>query len=979
MKRKGFPCIEFDAYTGFLNEFVHCIQFHKASRIAFLRGPENQLFSNDRFRAYLEALKVCKLPFDPLLVSDPFEWEEGAKALGQLVFERNLIPGKDFDTLSCDSDLLMSDAEKILETRGIVIPRDLRILGFDNSNERHRFEVPCPSVTMPIKQMALLSYSMLEEMLETGTVTGPDIILPSELVNCRSCGGEDSLGGVGNAQSLFATRAEFLQWISHTFKISEALMQQDILPLFDLAERFTPKDTSLEEEIIHRMKNLSYRFFSAGGDPSRIAETLTWFELFFANDAFKQNLSTQIREVMLKARDLVSNGHAYALLVQKKKLNSLEYDLLCVRSMDSLFGVLEKHLPSLGVEQCYLVMYHDGKQSRFVGGYDGNRVFGKEELFDRELLLPLSLFASLNQGVFVLEPLFKENQALGYLVIQTTTFEGSLMEGLRTILSSTLKGVFFLEAANKAKEQAEQAQRSRDEFFVNVSDSLKDPLDTMLQFFVRLKEKALADSEVKKSMETIEDLIAKAKHVLDLTLSLTGGLELDNRIFDSSSLLREFLVEGKTLYEGSFDLPAIYADRKRLLQVFSIIQDRILCDGGTCRAMTEIGKEGFQLSFGSSLEGWKSELYKQDPGFSLAERIILMSGGSFAYRGNEVCLCLPWPSMEGGLPVLDAKPFALSYYIVEDVTCLLPDNLSTLGLVECYKASDIGRKGLIPFPMHSIVYDARKGELESQLALQVLKRDPVASTLPFICLGCPDGYETIDSAFKSLGLMPEGGNLYVLGDLPPGLSSLVSPDLLVRISSFEEFKELATKRLPSLIISDTCDVELFERIRKGSVGSAVPLVIVKETWGESEVERLYHLPNILIANTSVATSQEFYSRLTDLFCGGELLPPLTGVLVKRAVVFLSGHATSQISRWQLAEAVNVSEDYLTRIFRKETGLSPWDYLKWHRIYIATNLLRQTGLTINEVASQAGFQDQAYFCRVFKKIKGFSPGTVRSKK
>ena len=107
-----------------------------------------------------------------------------------------------------------------------------------------------------------------------------------------------------------------------------------------------------------------------------------------------------------------------------------------------------------------------------------------------------------------------------------------------------------------------------------------------------------------------------------------------------------------------------------------------------------------------------------------------------------------------------------------------------------------------------------------------------------------------------------------------------------------------------------------------------------------------------------------------------MLPPLTGALVKRAIAFLNRHACSQISRWQIADSVNISEDYLTRIFKKDMGISPWDYLNRYRIQLAMTLLRTSGKTINEVASETGFQDQAYFCRVFKKIVGVAPGKVR---
>ena len=103
---------------------------------------------------------------------------------------------------------------------------------------------------------------------------------------------------------------------------------------------------------------------------------------------------------------------------------------------------------------------------------------------------------------------------------------------------------------------------------------------------------------------------------------------------------------------------------------------------------------------------------------------------------------------------------------------------------------------------------------------------------------------------------------------------------------------------------------------------------------------------------------------------------MTGILVKKAVAYIDEHATEGMTRWQLAEAVHVSEDYLTRIFRKEIGVSPWEYINNHRIHKSINLLRHSTLTIAEIAGECGFQDQAYFTRVFRKITGKSPTMVR---
>lgn len=979
MKQEGIPDISFDAYAGVQSELTHCIIAHKASRIAFIRGPENHQSSNDRYQAYLDVLKSFNLPFDPLMVSDPFGWTEGAKALEQLVQERGLVPGKDFDTLACASDLMMFDAGKILEKSGIEIPSALRILGFNDSSESHLLKIPCTTAKMPVKQMALLSWSLMEDMLAKDTLSGPDLLLPADCIIRRSCGCTDSLGGIEKARNLFVSEQAFLQWLANEFKVTEKVMQQEIIPLFALAESYTGKEKPVFDEIMQRLENLSYTYLDVGGDSDRLSEALSWYEQFFAPLAFRKELSGPVRDVFLRQQDLVSMEHAYAISLQKKKLNSFEYDLLCVRNLHAIPVILEKHLPLLGLTEGYLVMYNDEESSNFIGGYDANRIFQEKEVIGKDLLLPPRLFEELGQGVYVVEPLFMENQSLGYLVAKTERFDGSLLEDLRTALSSAIKGTFLIEAANKAREMAESAQQSRTEFFLNVSEGLRNPLDSILHLVDSLKSKNTSKIAVEETFQAVENQISRINHLLDLTLSQTGALSLDFQIFNCSSFLQDFLSEGNVTYEGNLDLPAVFADRKRLLQVLSIIRDRILSEGYLCIVTSDVCAEGLHVTLRSDFAGWKSELYRQDPGFSLAERILVMSGGLFSCTGNQVTISLPWPTLGGHqIPLQTQGPLA-SFFIAETEDGQLVDGFGNLAPLATCKASDIGRKGNIPPSMQLIAWDAKKGDLELQLALHVLRRSPTATHLPFVCLGCPDGFSNIADALESQGLMSEGGTIYVFGELPQALSSLVFPELLVHVTSLGHFNALAAQRPPALIISSGNDIEKTEAIRKGAIASTVPIVLVKEGWGEAEVERLCLLPNILIANTSIVDSKEFHSRLMGLLCGNELLPPLTGILVKRAQMYLSNHATTQVSRWQLAEAVHVSEDYLTRIFRKEIGLSPWDYLNRHRMYLATKLLRQTGLSINEVASQTGFQDQAYFCRVFKKIKGYPPGAIRTKK
>jgi len=88
------------------------------------------------------------------------------------------------------------------------------------------------------------------------------------------------------------------------------------------------------------------------------------------------------------------------------------------------------------------------------------------------------------------------------------------------------------------------------------------------------------------------------------------------------------------------------------------------------------------------------------------------------------------------------------------------------------------------------------------------------------------------------------------------------------------------------------------------------------------------------------------------------------------------HFAQDLSRQQIASAIGISQNYLSRIFQHELGISPWEYLSRYRIKQAQDLLRDTEDSITDVAAQVGFEDPAYFSRVFRKQIGHSPQRYR---
>ena len=86
--------------------------------------------------------------------------------------------------------------------------------------------------------------------------------------------------------------------------------------------------------------------------------------------------------------------------------------------------------------------------------------------------------------------------------------------------------------------------------------------------------------------------------------------------------------------------------------------------------------------------------------------------------------------------------------------------------------------------------------------------------------------------------------------------------------------------------------------------------------------------------------------------------------------------------FRLRDAMNESgfdKDHLRRLFKRETGKTPLEYLTELRITRAKQLLeRSDDITVSAVAESVGFSDSLYFSTCFKKKVGFSPSEYRNR-
>lgn len=985
LKLPGKPSIAFDAYRGMHSVVSHCIVVHRAERLAFIRGPLNHASAQDRFFAFRDALHEHGLRFDGLLVSDPVPWNEGEVALRNLIETRKLIPGRDFDTLVCASDLLMLDAARHLERSGYRIPDDIRVVGFNDSPESRFMSSAGTTVRVPFPAMGRRAFCMLRDLVE-GKVTVEDHVEPASLVVRASCGCNPAFHDATQSDEDSCDREQLTVWMDAVFDIDVQRRQAWVDPLIDVLYRgATAGSLKQFEDLLARVLR---RLAGQALEPAVVEQIVAVVErLSDLPPGYRQDAACSIRRTVFEFQSRMADANAYETVRRSQILSSFKNDLLQATDRQAIGRIMHAHLPQVGIKQAFLVMTEDDLYSRCIGGYTLLGPLPQDDMiFPASLLLPDRLARMCRQGVHVVQPLFIENQPLGYLVTTVSDRDGTMYEDLRSSISSALKGILLFEQTVRAKEVAEQAEQAKMAFFATMGDGLKDPLASIierLQDLEAIVEGQGPTTEVAQQLRVVrsevEGHLASTTMLFDSTLAQAGALELDMRLLDCTAVFDRMVETGLFSINRPGRLPLVRSDARRLEQVFTIMAEHRPAVAGQPVIDVDIRPEGLAMY----IQGPSGEVRSSSNALQLAEAIIRLHHGSLQHVAGGWTLTLPWLSV-GSLVPETPESFStvigcLSGRIDDRPGEFLEHFAAEHGYGVRMLAADRILAGSMGIEACALLYwDADQASPEQWLAMRMLMQHRSLFKVPVIChaqdLTGSDLMEAIEAktAAKQTGVVVWWGAS--VNNIKQLLGSMVA---LLETDSHQQFLQLSQECKPGAVVLTEVDLQRIALIRKGEATAVVPLVVLPDRFPDGEeLERFCTYPHVVACHAGVADCSEFALRIRDLTHGGEVLPVHTGALVKRALKYIEDHAPTQVRRWKLAEAANVSEDYLTRVFKKELGMSPWEYLNRYRIHVASDLLASTNLPLSEVALQTGFQDQAYFCRVFKKYRGCTPSGLR---
>ena len=101
--------------------------------------------------------------------------------------------------------------------------------------------------------------------------------------------------------------------------------------------------------------------------------------------------------------------------------------------------------------------------------------------------------------------------------------------------------------------------------------------------------------------------------------------------------------------------------------------------------------------------------------------------------------------------------------------------------------------------------------------------------------------------------------------------------------------------------------------------------------------------------------------------------------VDRIMRYINEHLSQDLKREEIAESMNLSPDYMTKIFKAETGMTVKEYIIQQKMQMAQSLLKMTRLPISLVASKVGYSNFSHFSYTYKKRFGIPPQEERREK
>ncbi|MFZ5892623.1 MAG: LacI family DNA-binding transcriptional regulator [Myxococcota bacterium] len=474
----GVPSVVVDNESGMRSVVEHFIRVHGHKRIAFVRGPVANAEAERRFETYRAVLAENSIAFDPALTAiGTFELDSGRVAVRTWLDEQGLSIDA-IDAIVAANDSMAFGVLEELAARGIRVPAQVGVAGFDDVEDARYAEPPLTTVRQPLDEQGREAVRLVMAALQRRGAP-PQSVLRTELVVRESCGcfgaarvrrAAAAASPYGFEASLIGRRQAVLSALSRASRGSLAAAGSDwegrILNALASDLRGETNGAFLRycEEMVERLARRGVDLKPCHEVLSTLREEIL---LCLGKEPERRELAEdlfqQARLAIGSVTERVLGRGRLKLERWARTLTKVGASLIGTFELSELAEAIESRFPELGIRSCFVVRYQGdaapSQTSRLLLAYDSVAPLPalKGDAFTTAALLPSELLGDTpHLRNFVLAPLFFKNEVLGYAMVEFDAAQMFAYEALRDLLSAALKGAALVE-------QLRSAERARDE------------------------------------------------------------------------------------------------------------------------------------------------------------------------------------------------------------------------------------------------------------------------------------------------------------------------------------------------------------------------------------------------------------------------------------------------------------------------------------------------------------------------------------
>jgi DNA-binding LacI/PurR family transcriptional regulator/signal transduction histidine kinase len=462
----------------------HLIEEHGYKRIAFICGIKGQVDAEQRFQAYKDELKAHDLRYDEDLVVDgDYSSDSGREAVRILSEERRLR----FQAVVAANDRMAFGVLEALQQRGMRVPEDVAVTGFDDLREAQATGVPLTTVRQSFYTAGKSAFEALLKKIN-GEAVPATVVTPTQLLVRWSCGclpenvrqaavlprdvaktGRlenkreaalrallNSAGVTDRDPALSQFRDAFGRaWDGFLLALDDRISPDEFLKTINAMVELMQKQDLLIS-VWHNVISMMRRYALGG-----ITSHTTMLKA--------ENLFQQAR---LLAGELSQRSQAYRRLVleqQESVLQGFSFSMAPAMTLEDIGSAISGHFPNMGIERWYVMFYSDVTSPQSISApapegyslllqYEGAKfdIPRKQAFMGTGQLVPRGKTPQNRRYSAIVMPLTLAKNRFGFMWVEMGPRDWEVYVRIRNLVSSALLRTMLVQQKEQVQQEVER-------------------------------------------------------------------------------------------------------------------------------------------------------------------------------------------------------------------------------------------------------------------------------------------------------------------------------------------------------------------------------------------------------------------------------------------------------------------------------------------------------------------------------------------